>query len=325
MFQTLVVALDLAEDGDRALPVARALATHGPVAVDLVTVSEPGMPTGADAYELERRAVGHGWDPDAWTVVHDIDAAAGLLEHAARRTAPLLVMATSARPPMSSAVFGGVTRGVLRRSQGPVLLIGPDVADPWRADRSPADPSSSGLSPALVVGVDRAAINLSTVPAIVAWRATFGGPPPRLVEVIRPGDDDLPARQRLDDLAAELAAHHIPAATRVVVADDPVRGLQDAAADLDDAVYVAVSARYTDGRLHWHSTTQQLVARAAHPVLVVPARAVPALDLPVGGAAEDHRPFHDGTIAPVDVERVEVRTRPGARPDHRDTPVAITP
>ncbi|HEU4841560.1 MAG TPA: universal stress protein, partial [Ilumatobacteraceae bacterium] len=134
MFQTLVVALDLAEDGDRALPVARALAMRGPVAVDLVTVSEPGMPTGADAYELERRAVGHGWDPDAWTVVRDIDAAAGLLEHAARRTAPLLVMATSARPPMSSAMFGGVTRDVLRRSQGPVLLIGPDVADPWRAD-----------------------------------------------------------------------------------------------------------------------------------------------------------------------------------------------
>ena len=67
MFKTLVVALDLEADGDRALRVVQALARLGPVRVDLVTVSSPGMPTAADAYELERRARRFGWNPDAWT------------------------------------------------------------------------------------------------------------------------------------------------------------------------------------------------------------------------------------------------------------------
>src|SRR4051794_15536300 len=62
MFKTLVVALDLEADGDRALPVVRALSRAGTVAVDLVTVSSPGLPAAADAYELEHRAVANGWD-----------------------------------------------------------------------------------------------------------------------------------------------------------------------------------------------------------------------------------------------------------------------
>src|SRR5262245_19698257 len=69
MFKTLVVALDLEPDGDRALPVAAALARAGGLAVDLVTVSSPGLPPAADAYELERRAHAYGWGPDSWSVV----------------------------------------------------------------------------------------------------------------------------------------------------------------------------------------------------------------------------------------------------------------
>ena len=204
---------------------------------------------------------------------------------------------------------------MLRRSQAPILLIGPDVAV------QTAEPSA-----ALVVGVDRAAINLSIVPAIVAWQATFGGLPPRLVEVIGPGDDEEPARQRLDDLAAELAAQHVNASTHVVIADDPVRGLEDAAADLDDAVYVAVSARYTDGRLHWHSTTQQLVAHAAHPVLVVPARAVPAIDPPEAHVVDEHHPFHDRSTVPGDRGPTVARTHLDEPPrGHLDTALPITP
>lgn len=288
MFKTLVVALDLEDDGDRALAVVEALAKQAPVRVDLITVSAPGMPTAADAYELERRALRHGWDSDSWTIVHDIDAAAGIVEHAARRSAPLLVMATSARRPMSSSVFGSVTREVLRRSQVPVLLIGPGVPE----DHAPASSS-------LVVGVDGEATDVSSVPAIVSWQATFGNRPPHLVEVIGPFDDDKPAQRRLDDVAADLAERDVRTAKHIVIADDPIVGLDDAAANLDDPVYVAVSARYTDGRLHWHSTTQRLVAHARYPVLVVPARALPAPELPQPAPAgiEEHCPFHDRTTA----------------------------
>ena len=95
----IVVALDLEADGDRALPVVQALERTGSVAVDLMTVSSPGMPTAGDAYELERRADEFGWRGDGWSIVHDDDAASGIVRHVSRRNDTLLVMATSARSP----------------------------------------------------------------------------------------------------------------------------------------------------------------------------------------------------------------------------------
>ena len=281
MFKTLVVALDLDDDGDRALPIVHALASRSQVGVDLVTVSDPGMPAAADAFELERRARRHGWDCDSWTVVHDIDPAAGLVEHCVRRDDPLLVMATSAKRPLSSAMFGSVTHDVLRRSPGPVLLVGPNVP----SDYAPATTS-------LVLAVDDESEDARAVPAIVAWQSTFPAGAPQLVEVVGPFDDDRPAGRRLDELATQLAAQHVHPVSRVVFADDAVLGLDEAIAGLDGPVFVAISARYTDGRLHWHSTTQRLVAHATCPVLVIPARPAP---LPLLQAVEGRRAFRDRT------------------------------
>src|SRR5215216_3660965 len=108
MFKTLIVALDLEADGDRALPVVQALARTGAVTVELVTVSSPGMPPAPDAYELIQRAQTFGWAHDVGTVVHDIDPALGLVQHVARRPEGLLVMATSARRPWASSLFDSV-------------------------------------------------------------------------------------------------------------------------------------------------------------------------------------------------------------------------
>ena len=76
-------------------------------------------------------------------------------------------------------------------------------------------------------------------------------------------------------------------------------------------VYVAVSARYTDDRLHWHSTTQRLVAHASGPVLVVPARALPAevQPPPVQHMTEEHPAFHDRTT-PAGAVVVDTATWP---------------
>ena len=165
-----------------------------------------------------------------------------------------------------------------------MLLIGPNVP----ADYAP-------LSTTLILGVDRDAINEQTVPAIVSWQSTFASDAPLLIEVVGPFDDERPARRRLDDVSAHLAAHHVHASTSIVVADDPISGLIDAAAGRQGPLFVAISARYTDGRLHWHSSTQRLVAHAACPVLVVPARPAP---LPLRPILEEHLAFHDRT-APV--------------------------
>lgn len=285
MFKTLVVALDLDPDGDRALRVVQALARTGPVAVDLVTVSSPGMPTATDAYELEQRATLFGWGPESCSIVHDVDAARGIVRHASRRDDALLVMATSARLPWTSTMFGSITRDVLHQTDRPVLFIGPHVA--WTYH-----PPCTTLVPC----IDASDAAERAVPAIVAWQQTFTSPAPQLAEVLPVDADPTMAAHRLHAMADLLAAQHVHADTRVVHDDDPVAGLETLTTRFAGPVYVATSARYTDDRLHWHSTTQQLIHRATCPVLVVPARPMPQPIPVVTAARREYVPFHDATV-----------------------------
>jgi nucleotide-binding universal stress UspA family protein len=284
MFKTLVVALDLEADGDRALPIVKALSSAGKVAVDLVTVSSPGLPSAPDAYQLEHRAHDNGWGPDSWSIVHDVDVAGGLLQHVARHQDPLIVMATSARPPWST-VFGGVTHDVLRRTDRPVLLVGPKV--PWwfTSHRS-----------TLIACLDAEERAERAIPTILSWQHTFAADAPHVAEVISDFQPYAPTRGRLDRFAELLAAQGIHPRVDVLYGDEPVAALEDAADRMLGAIYVATSARYTDGRLHWHSTTRELVHRATRPVLVVPARPAP---LPLRVSEPDpaeHIMFRDVTV-----------------------------
>jgi nucleotide-binding universal stress UspA family protein len=289
MFKTLVVALDLEADGDRALPIVRALARSGKVDVDLITVTSPGLPTAPDAYELAKRAHHHGWDRDAWSIVHDIDAARGIVQHAAAAPDALLVMATTARRPWSP--FGSVTHDVLRATSRPVLLIGPRV--PWTY--GPCTTLVPCLDPG--DGIERA------IPTIVSWQQTFICAAPQIAEVVGEFDDDAAARHRVEAFAGRLAAQRVYAMTHVLYDDDPVYGLEQLSDRFIGPVYVATSARYTDGRLHWHSTTQDLVHRANRPVLVVPARPSRVTLRPAATTSE-HIAFDDLTVPP------DVRTEP---------------
>ena len=286
MFRTLVVALDLEADGDQALPVVQALSRAGKVVVDLVTVSSPGLATDSDAYELQRRARTHGWDPESWSVVHDVDVARGLVQHAARLEDPLLVMATAARAPWSSSMFGSVPYDVLRSTDRPVLLIGPHV--PW---------SFAPARTTLLACLDAGDTAERAVPAIVSWQQTFATELPELAEVVTKPSQEPPAQRRLGEFAKLLAAQHIHPTTTVLYGGDPVNVLAREADGLEGPIFVATSARYTDGRLHWHSTTRDLVHEATRPVLVIPARPAPLpLRRPVTAPA-DHIGLRDATVS----------------------------
>lgn len=259
MFKTLVVALDLEPQGDRALDVVKVLARCAPVHVELVTVSSPGMPSAPDEYELRRRAEQLGCEHTTWSVLHEADVAAALVRHTARHDGALLVMATSARHPL--AVVGNTGREVLSRSDRPVLLVGPNVD--W------TDPLALTT---IVACMDASDTGQRAAPTIVDWHATFGGPPPQVAEVVPDDDEGNVASERVRHLVGLLAIQHVAAEPRVVHDDHPVRGLETLASGGAAPLYVTTSARYSDGRLHWHSTTQQLIRDAQGPVLVVPAR-----------------------------------------------------
>ena len=267
MFRSIVIALDLTPDGDRALAVAQVLAAASELPVELLTVSSPHMDDATDAYELSRRAAAHGWPPDAFTITHDDDVPNAIVQHLASREGSLLVMATSAKSTLATRFLGSVTEGVLTRIERPVLLVGPNV---------PADVELT--APTLVVLIDSGDLAEATVPAIASWRRTFHGPAPVLA-MLTDSSSGQPAAPPVDvdRYVALLAAQDITASTLPVRGEDLDFSLTLAADRVSEPVFVATSVRWTDAQTRGRSMTQRLVHASVSPVLVVPARYAPWL------------------------------------------------
>jgi nucleotide-binding universal stress UspA family protein len=271
-FTSIVVALDLEANGDRALPVARGLAELGGIPVELLTVSSPRVSEDADVFELRRRAADNGWPDDCFTVAHDNHPARAIVDLVERHDGALLVMATSARAPLAGHLLGNVIEEVLGAIDQPVLLVGPNV------------PTSYGVRrPTLVACVDHTDVAAASVPAIARWVGTFGGGETWVTKVIPTGRastvQDGNASENVRHFAQLLADQDVPASWGVLCGDEADVRLEEFADRLSDPIFVATSVRWTDGRLHWRSTTHQLVQRSTRPVLVVPAKHHPSESL----------------------------------------------
>ncbi len=264
MFRSIIVPLDLEAGGDRALPIAGALAIQARLPLELVTVSSPGMPEELDRYQLAERA--RSTPADCVVIVlHDNDVAGAILSYVADRPAPLVVMATRARGPFGEQLLGSVSEAVLARGDHPVLLVGPKAVI--------EEPSGS---PTLVVGVRDASVAEAALPAVAAWVEAFDGPPPWLVGVKRAEAasevGDLPVANEVHHIADHLKARGIEAECEVAHAKHPTQGLIDFADRVADAVLVVASSRWTDpDHPHLKSLARRLTHHAHHPVLVVAA------------------------------------------------------
>jgi len=108
-----------------------------------------------------------------------------------------------------------------------------------------ASPYATPAALTPVAGVEPGPRSDAIRAALAAGSASFDGPPPQLAEVG-------PNGQAVD-------------------------ALMDLADQVDDAVIVVASTRWTDpARTHLRSMARRLVHHAHHPVLVVPAQRVPA-------------------------------------------------
>ncbi len=264
MFNSIVVAVDLASNVHRALPVARSLAELGNLPIQLLTVSAPWTADEIDTYELERLAEHHGFSPKSCVIDHDDDAGWAIARHVNNGEGSLLVMATTAKAPVRRHFLGTVTESVLARVDGPVLLLGPHVPATCSVD-----------APTVVACVDETDAADAALPVIADWVHTFGGGRPWCAEVIPTAagtGGHVRAASRLGEYAARLAAYGVDASWKVLHGGDPTDWLADFAETVEDAVLVAASARWTDWDTHRHSATRCLVHTTARPVLVVPAR-----------------------------------------------------
>ena len=263
MFNSVIVATDVDAGADPAIPVGVALASRGRLAIEVLTVvSARG---GLDDDERRRRLSAHGLG-ESLCVVHGDDVARAIVDHVQNRDGALLVMSTRATGLISERLRRSVSAHVLSELRQPVLLVGPAVPEPVRL-----------ASPTLVACTDRSQDGDAALPVVVSWQRTFGGGRPWVVEV-KPTTawpagtiDDIVEREHVDAAAAVLADHGVEASTQVLHGGDPVLWLLEFADGVDDAVFVATSARWSGGRSHWYSTTRRLVHRSPRPVLVVPA------------------------------------------------------
>jgi nucleotide-binding universal stress UspA family protein len=272
MFTSIVVALDLEREGDRALPIVRSLssAANG-LPVELVTVQSPGLGPAPDAVELSRRLTANGWEDWNYTVLQDNQPARAIVQHVRSRPGSLLVMSTSAKSPLRQTFLGSVSEGVLSMIDTPVLLVGPRVSADVEMTR-----------PTLVAAVDPAEPGSSTVTAIAAWVETFRGSGPWIVEVLPPPRRglDVVETSHVHHIATLLADENVGASWEVLHGSDVCEELEHFAAEVNNPVFVTASANWTDDHTHWHSTTRHLVQRSTRPVLVIPAR-IPARVGPV--------------------------------------------
>jgi nucleotide-binding universal stress UspA family protein len=265
MFTSIVIPLDLEMGADRALPVAQALAARSGIPLELVTVSSPSMSPEVDAFELGQRARRLRGDCTT-TVLHDNDIVQALVAFATQRPAPLVVMATRARGVIAEHVLGSVTEGLLARSADPVMLVGPHVGSQVLVEGA-----------TLVAGVDGTSRSEAVLPAVAEWCDTFGGPSPRLVQVLPraasdDGSGDATEAAYVQRLATRLRRGGIDAEWDVAHADQPTDALIDVADRVADAVLVVSSERWTDAdHSYLRSVARSLTRYARHPVLVVPA------------------------------------------------------
>ncbi len=272
MFTTIVVPLDLEPGGDRALPVAAALARTAGVGLELVTISSPNLergqrsPRAAPCGPIRYRGHSDPASPAATYVLHDNDPAAALVAFLADRPGALVVMSTRARSPLGEFLLGSVSEELLSHTLHPILLVGPHA--------SAEKPSGR---PTLVAGVDGSEVSEALLPTLVAWKESFGGAKPWLVEVLGVPREpaavgDVAESADVHRLAASFASKGLDTEWEVTHAKHPAEALMDFADRVDDAVIAVASARWTDPHhAHRTSVARRLAHEAHHPVLVVPA------------------------------------------------------
>jgi nucleotide-binding universal stress UspA family protein len=262
MFTSIVVAIDPLGSGDRALPVAAALSRRAGVELQLALVSGPGLDAGPDEWELGRHAQAHGIEQWTPVVLNGRDPGRALTSYVAERPGALLVMATSAKTPVSQLLLGSVSEAVLAHHSSPVLLLGRHVPASWSLGDA-----------TLVAGVDSSELAELMVPAISAWTESFTAAHPWLVQV-------LPANAPVFVGDARDSGHVHAFATRMarsgvaaefeVAHGDPVRALDDFARRVGASALATASTAWAGEHVHWRSTTRSLVRHSPLPVLVVP-------------------------------------------------------
>lgn len=262
MFQHLVVPIDGSAASWASVPIAARMAATVDGKLDVVTVVDRLADVGPAQKDLDdglQRLGELAVDATAQVLASD-SVATAVANHVEALSGATVVMSSHGHG-RSAAVLGSTADELLRLVYGPLVVIGPHVAD-----------QAGKLDGAYVVPIDGSESGEKIVPIAAAWAIEFGAVP-WLVEVI---DPDL----RLSGDVSESAypariAHKIQAQTGhdieydVLHGDRPSRSIVDFA-DRTEAslIFACTHGRTGLERLRLGSVAAEIVRHARCPVVL---------------------------------------------------------
>jgi nucleotide-binding universal stress UspA family protein len=251
---TLVVPVDQTPLSEAALPVASTLAARLGASVRLVTVTSPGV----DPYDDERylkSLIGSFNVPVTCQVLWGNDVDDAILEVGGDPEI-LVCMGAHGRTGLR-LVLGSVSEPLIRKSRGPVVLVGPNVVAPPPLDRMVVCLDGSPLAERVLAPALRLARRLDCH-----------------VELLHVAGNDASHEMHsyLQGIAARVGGVHAHVAVHLAAHTDPARVIAEHAAHSRTGL-VAMTTHGRTGvpRALFGSVTQSVVHRALCPVLVVSA------------------------------------------------------
>jgi len=276
---TLLVALDGTMSSERAVPIAREIATRSFCDLVLLRSSWDSSEEEAAAY---LRGVPERYDLELDTqaqVIHGFPGDA--VNELARTIGDAAICLTShGRSAVGHYLLGGQSETILAHAPVPVFVVGPEASTEWPAGGQ--------------IGV---CVDASSDPAVVAtfaapWADRFGFEAE--VVTVR-AEDDRPvsrfhpaSREQLNETVEQIEARGVRARNFVLKEIQPATRLARFAVDHRLALLVAEKHHGGAARDVLGSTTMNLIHRAPCPVLV-PPHATERVPGPADASGEAHR------------------------------------
>ena len=260
MINTILVPLDGSELSQSALPIANELAEAVDASVMLLASGWGSTVAELETYLNERATTLTA--PSMISVVPDTFPATAIA-NAVNGPEDAIVMATHGRTGLGKALLGSVAEDVLKRSDHPVLLVGPKAAafTSFRGSTMVVTTDGSPISAMILPRASRWAKALEMDVVVVSATAAGGTP--------LGGADPTALATAVESAISFFTREGIPARGETVIGADAA----DAVADWANENHAAMVAMTTHGRgglarTALGSTTMRTVHKCHCPVLV---------------------------------------------------------
>lgn len=262
MFQQLVVPIDGSAASWHAVPVAARMAAVVDGKVEVVTVVDRLADVTAAQHALQEGIEALGPLPvePMYQVLASDSVARAVADHLVSVSGGMVVMSSHGHG-RTAAVVGSVTDELLRRTFGPIVVVGPHVA-----------PDAGALDGAYIVPLDGSERAQAILPIAGAWAVEFDGVPwiVEVVDSLGPASGDV-----FESVYVGRVAHDLQALTDHEVQFETLHGERTSRAITEFAdragaslLFLTTHGRSGLDRLRLGSVAAEVVRHATCPVVL---------------------------------------------------------